>query len=83
MKHTALIAIAAGLALLGFLIFRNREGFVAEFTDRTNEKATVNNEVSSYRQATNHVEPTHAPYENPPGIETPFRVNQFNSFMPA
>jgi hypothetical protein len=83
MKHTALIAIAAGLALLGFLIFRNREEFVAEFTDRTNEKATVNNEVSSYRQATNHVEPTHAPYENPPGIETPFRVNQFNSFMPA
>jgi hypothetical protein len=83
MKHTALIAIAAGLALLGFLIFRNREGFVAEFTDRTNEKATVNNEVSSYRQATNHVEPTHAPYENPSGIETPFRVNQFNSFMPA
>lgn len=83
MKHTALIAIAAGLALLGFLIFRNREGFVAEFTDRTNEKATVNNEVSSYRQATNHVEPTHAPYENPPGTETPFRVNQFNSFMPA
>jgi hypothetical protein len=83
MKHTALIAIAAGLALLGFLIFRNREGFVAEFTDRTNEKATVNNEVSSYRQATNHVEPTNPPYENPPGIETPFRVNQFNSFMPA
>jgi hypothetical protein len=82
MKHTALIAIAAGLALLGFLIFRNREGFVAEFTDRTNEKATVNNEVSSYRQATNHVEPTHAPYENPPGIETPFRVNQFTSFAP-
>ena len=56
---------------------------MAEFTDRTNEEATVNNEVSSYRQATNHVEPTHAPYENPPGIETPFRVNQFNSFMPA
>ena len=83
MKSMALIAIAAGLALLGFLIFRNRENFVAEFTDRTNEKATVNSEVSSYRQVTNNMEPTHPPYENPPGIETPFRVNQFNSFMPA
>jgi hypothetical protein len=83
MKHMGLIAVGFGLLLLGFLIFRNREGFVSEFTDRTNEKATVNNEVSSYRQATNSMEPTHAPYENPPGIETPFRVNQFNSFMPA
>ena len=83
MKSMALIAIAAGLALLGFLIFRNRENFVAEFTDRTNEKATVNSEVSSYRQVTNSMEPTHPRYENPPGIETPFRVNQFNSFMPA
>jgi hypothetical protein len=83
MKGMALLAIAAGLALLGFLIFRNRENFVSEFTDRTNEKATVDNEVSSYRQETNHIRPTHPPYENPPGIETPFRVNQFNSFMPT
>jgi hypothetical protein len=82
MKSMALIAIAAGLALLGFLIFRNREGFVAEFTDRTNEKATVNNEVSSYHQQTNHVVPTQMPYEKPEGIETPFRVNQFTSFAP-
>jgi len=79
----ALLAIAAGLALLGFLIFRNREGFVSEFTDRTNEKATVDNEVSSYRQQTNHTKPTHRVYEKPEGMETPFRVNQFNSFMPA
>ena len=83
MKNAALLAVLAGLALLGFLMFRNREGFVAEFMDRTNEKATVDNEVSSYRQKTNSMEPTHPPYENPPGIETPFRVNQFNSFMPA
>jgi hypothetical protein len=83
MKHMGLLAVAVGLALLGFLIFRSREGFVAEFTDRTNEKATVNNEVSSYRQETNHTKPTQAQYDAPTGIETPFRVNQFNSFMPA
>jgi uncharacterized membrane-anchored protein YhcB (DUF1043 family) len=81
MKSMALIAIVAGLALLGFLIFRNRENFVAEFTDRTNEKATVDNEVSSYRQQTNHVQPTPAQYEPPHGIETPFRVNQYTSYM--
>jgi hypothetical protein len=83
MKHTALLAIAVGLAVLGFLVFRNRETFISEFTDRTNEKATASNDVSSYRQVTNNMEPTHPPYENPPGIETPFRVNQFNSFMPV
>jgi hypothetical protein len=77
----ALIAIALGLALLGFLIFRNRENFVSEFTDRTNEKATVDNEVSSYRQQTSHVRPTPPQYEPPHGIETPFRVNIYNSYM--
>jgi hypothetical protein len=84
MNDIATLAIVIGLVILAYSLFiTNIEGFVQETTDKVNEKATVNNEVSSYRQETNHVKPTHPPYENPEGIETPFRVNQFKSFMPV
>jgi len=83
MKNWAFVAILAGLAVLWYLL-RNREGFVAEFTDRTNEKMTDETRRSSYAQQTNHFKMMPS-QDLPPigGIETPYRVNTYNSYVPV
>jgi len=80
MNGMAFAAVLAGLGLLYMMI--NREGFVAEFTDRSNDERTEELSTSSYVQETNHLKMTKGPYEPPSGIETPFRVNGYNSYMP-
>ncbi len=72
------------LALLAvFLAMRVtvQEKFQPEFLDKTQVRATVANEDSSYAQRTNHLDP--APYSMGPiqGVETPFQVNQYNSYV--
>lgn len=62
---------------------RDPERFAQEFVDRSNEERTDMTRVSSYSQDTNHFKPTEAMYEPPGGMETPFRVNQYNSYVPA
>lgn len=83
MQGLEYIAIIAVGALVWYLVSRNREGFAKEFVDRSNEEKTDMTRVSSYKQQTNHFKPTEAPYEPPGGMETPFRVNQYNSYIPA
>jgi hypothetical protein len=83
MKGLEYLAIVAALALVWYLVSNNREGFAKEFIDRSNEEKTDMTRVSSYKQQTNHFKPTEAPYEPPGGMETPFRVNQYNSYIPA
>ena len=83
MKHWAFLAVLAGLALVWYVSTRSRETFVSEFTDKTNVKRTFDTAKSSYAQQTNHVIPTKGPEEPIGGMETPFRVNQFNSFQPV
>ena len=83
MQGLEYIAIIAVGALVWYLVSRNREGFAKEFIDRSNEEKTDMTRVSSYKQQTNHFKPTEAPYEPPGGMETPFRVNQYNSYIPA
>lgn len=83
MKGLEIVAIVAAGALVWYIISRNREGFSKEFVDRTNEENTDRSRVSSYNQTTNHFKPTQSLYEPPGGIETPFRVNQYNSYIPA
>lgn len=77
----AFVAVLAGLGLL-YVLTKNREGFVAEFVDRSNDERTEELSTSSYTQDTNHFKMTKGPYVPPPGIETPFRVNGYNSYMP-
>jgi len=52
-----------------------------EFVDKTQDRKTIAVEDSSYAQQTNHMDP--APYSTGPipGIETPFRVNQYTSYV--
>ena len=83
MKGLEYVAIIAVGALVWYLVSRNREGFAKEFVDRSNEEKTDMTRVSSYKQQTNHFKPTEALYEPPGGLETPFRVNQYNSYIPA
>jgi len=82
MKNWAFVAILVALAVVWYVI-KTREGFVAEFTDRSNEEKTDQTRVSSYAQETNHFKM--AKQDLPPidGVETPYRVNAFNSFVPV
>lgn len=70
------------VAILAFVMLPSRrEGFAAEFVDKTNEKKTDLTRVSSYAQETNHFKPVSSLQDPVPGLETPFRVNLYNSYM--
>jgi hypothetical protein len=82
MKETAFIAVAIGIALVWYLSTRQtRETFAAEFVDKTNDKRTADTSSSSYAQTTNHLTPTPVQMGPIPGLETPFRVNMYNSYQ--
>ena len=81
MKGVEYILIVAGILLVWYLTSRTQETFVPEFLDQSNVKRTAETSSSSYAQQTNHVKPTPMQMEPIPGMETPFRVNMYNSFM--
>ena len=58
-----------------------QEKFQPEFLDKTQVRKTVAVEDSSYAQRTNHIDP--APFDMGPvqGMETPFQVNQYRSYV--
>jgi len=80
MKGLAFLVVIVGL-LLACYLSSTREGFVPEFLEQGNVRRTAETATSSYDQQTNHVIPTPAQLEAIPGVETPFRVNQYNSFQ--
>jgi hypothetical protein len=79
---SAYIWFALALLVL-FLVMRVsvQEKFQPEFLDKTQVRKTVATEDSSYAQRTNHFDP--APYTMGPiqGMETPFQVNQYRSYV--
>lgn len=81
MKNIEYLLVLFGIALVWWLSSRTKESFVPEFLDQTNVKRTAQTSSSSYAQQTNHVVPTPYPQDPIQGIETPFRVNMFNSYM--
>ena len=85
MKDLSFLAILGALALVAYVLFRPgcKEGFVPEFLDQGNVKRTAETIDSSYAQQTNHFVMTPMPPTQIPGLETPFRVNMFNSFQPV
>jgi hypothetical protein len=78
---TQWLFIAAGALLVALAILKTTERFQPEFLDRTQIARTIAVEDSSYDQKTNHMDP--APYRMGPvvGMETPFRVNQYTSYV--
>lgn len=80
--------IAPFLALMIVLVIismiflsRQKEHFVPEFLDQGNVKQTTKTGTSSYAQETNHFKLTPPIPEPIEGVQTPFRVNMFNSYM--
>lgn len=78
---TQWLLIVAGILLVALAIMKTTERFQPEFLDRTQIAKTIAVEDSSYDQRTNHMDP--APYRMGPiaGTETPFRVNQYTSYV--
>jgi hypothetical protein len=81
MKGIEFIFIVVGVLLVWYLSTKTQETFVPEFLDQSNVKRTADNSSSSYEQKTNHMIPTSYDKDPIPGMETPFRVNMFNSHM--
>ena len=81
MKGIEFIFIVAGVLLVWYLSTKTKEPFVPEFLDQSNVERTANNASSSYEQKTNHAVVTAYDKDPVPGVQTPFRVNMFNSYM--
>ena len=73
--------LLAAFLVLALVMLKTTEKFQPEFLDRTQIAKTIAVEDSSYDQKTNHMDPS--PYATGPvrGIETPFRVNQYTSYV--
>jgi len=76
------LLLLGALLFAGVVVLNMRETFQPEFLDRTQIARTIAVEDSSYDQRTNHLDP--APYSMGPiqGLQTPFRVNQYTSYLP-
>jgi hypothetical protein len=82
MSNWAFVAILVGLGLVWFVVTKYREGFEVSFLDKTNDQKTERTRVSNYEQTTNNFKPTASMPVKPAGVETPYRVNAWNSYVP-
>ena len=75
------LLLGGAILILALIMLRTTERFQPEFLDKAQVRKTVAVENSSYAQTTNHMD--HAPYSMGPitGVETPFRVNQYTSYV--
>jgi len=83
MKGLVFVAILAGVGVLYYVMNKTTEPFVAEFLEQGNVRRTAETARSSHAQQTNHFQMSQPVPEKPDGMETPFRVNMFNSFQPV
>jgi hypothetical protein len=84
MKELSWIALGVAVIVVLAMMTKTWEPFALELVDNTNMQRTDANKDSSYAQVTNNVKPP-SDLGLPPlsGIETSFRVNMFNSFVPT
>ena len=83
MRNLAFLAILVAGGVLWYVMRSKRENFVPEFLDQGNVKRTSETRASSYEQRTNHFPMKESDHDAVHGIETPFRVNMYNSYIPA
>lgn len=81
MKPTPLLVVA--LFVLMAVLYLGRERFQPEFLDKSQVQRTVATETSSYEQLTNHMNPAPADIGAVSGMQTPFQVNQYKSYVPV
>lgn len=78
---TKWLLLAVALFALALVMLKTTERFEPEFLDKSQVKKTVAVENSSYAQVTNHADPHRYSMGPIQGTETPFRVNQYTSFI--
>ena len=78
---TKWLLLGAAILAVALMMMKTTERFQPEFLDKAQVRKTIAVEDSSYSQVTNHAD--HAPYSMGPiqGVETPFRVNQYTSYV--
>jgi hypothetical protein len=76
-----LLLLVGALLVVALLLTRSNEKVQPEFIDTSQVRKTISVENSSYAQTTNHMDS--APYSTEPiqGMETPFQVNQYTSYV--
>lgn len=80
MKPTTLLVL--GLFALMLVLYAGRERFQPEFLDKRQVQRTVSTEHSSHAQQTNHMDPSPTGLGAPSGMQTPFQVNAYTSYVP-
>jgi hypothetical protein len=78
---TKWLLLAAAFLVVVLIMMKTTERFQPEFLDRTQIARTIAVQDSSYDQQTNHLNPIPVQRESLHGIETPFRVNQYTSYV--
>jgi hypothetical protein len=78
---TKWLFLAAAFLVAVLVLMKTTERFQPEFLDRTQIAKTLAVQDSSYDQQTNHLNPIPVQRESLHGIETPFRVNQYTSYV--
>jgi hypothetical protein len=78
---TTWLLLVAALLVLALVMMKQTERFQPEFLDKAQVRKTVAVENSSYSQTTNHADIPSYSMGSVPGVETPFRVNQYTSYV--
>ena len=77
-----LLGLFVAFAIVVYILnLSKKETFVKEFVDSKQEARTIATEDSSYAQRTNGFVPADYNMGPIPGMETPFQVNQFKSYV--
>ncbi len=82
-KYIGYVLLLVAVGVVWYVLTSYKESFVPEFLEQSGVRKTAQTMKSSYAQQTNHMVNTPVIEEPIPGMETPFRVNMFNSFQPA
>jgi len=78
---TKWLLLAAAFLVAVLVMMKTTERFQPEFLDKSQTARTIAVEDSSYNQRTNHLDPISSNRGSLNGIETPFRVNQYTSYV--
>jgi hypothetical protein len=78
---TKWLLLAAAFLVAVLVLMKTTERFQPEFLDKSQTARTIAVEDSSYNQRTNHLDPISSNRGSLNGIETPFRVNQYTSYV--
>jgi hypothetical protein len=83
MKGLVYLVLGVSAVVVLGMVLKNKEYFVPEFLEQSGVKRTHETKDSSHEQRTNHALPQSKFAYPSDGVETPFRVNQFNAFVVA